>query len=289
MTTVDLQTTGRANLKNPLNGMVRFAIVAGLLAATGCTNLDRSRNWGNENVPGKVLVQQVCSTCHGIDGQSVNTLFPKLAGQQKDYILAQLEAIQSRDRYSDHTRQFMWGPGRYLTAKQRGEIADYFSSLPAMKAGRARPPASDRGQIIYTQGIPEAGTDSCASCHGDKGQGDANVPRLAGQHQYYLKSRARNAMALILANVSDADIAEVSAYLESIGEGGAAPAPVPAPDPEAATLKAKAPKVDEAAIAAVPPVFDAQGDPKNCHYSVWTYGWYCGSFVDALVYHLKNQ
>jgi hypothetical protein len=38
-----------------------------------------------------------------------------------------------------------------------------------------------------------------------------------------------------------------------------------------------------------PAAFDSGGDAKNCHYSVWTYGWYCGSFIDALVYHLKNQ
>jgi cytochrome c553 len=285
MKTVDLQTTGRTTLKNSLEGIARLAIIAGLLAVAGCTNLERSRNWANEDVPGTVLVQQVCSTCHGIDGQSVNTLFPKLAGQQKDYILGQLESIQSRDRNSEHTRQFMWGPARYLTAKQRDEIAEYFSSQPPMKAGRSRP-ASDRGQVIYTQGIPEAGVDACASCHEDKGQGDANVPRLAGQHQYYLNSRARIAMALILTNASDADIAAVSAYLESIGEGGATPAPVPA---GAAKSKAKVAQVQEAAIGAGPAVFDAKGDPKNCHYSVWTYGWYCGSFVDALVYHLKNQ
>jgi cytochrome c553 len=288
MKTVDLQTTGRATLKNSLDSIARLATIAGLLALGGCTNLERSRNWGNEDVSGTVLVQQVCSTCHGIDGQSVNTLFPKLAGQQKDYILGQLESIQSRDRNSEHTRQFMWGPARYLTAKQQDEIATYFSSQPPMRAGRSTP-ASDRGQIIYTQGIPEAGVDACASCHEDKGQGDANVPRLAGQHQYYLNSRARIAMALILEKASDADIAAVSAYLESIGEGGATPAPVPADAAGAAKSKAKIGKVLDASTTPGAAVFDAKGDPKNCHYSVWTYGWYCGSFVDALVYHLKNQ
>jgi len=278
-------------LKNPLARGAYLAILAvagSVLALAGCTNLQHSRDWSNENVPGTVLVQQVCSTCHGIDGQSVNTLFPKLAGQQKEYILSQLESIQNRDRNSEHTRQFMWGPARYLTSKQMDEIAEYFSSQPPMKAGRGSALASTRGQTIYYEGIPEAGVDACASCHEDKGQGDGVVPRVAGQHQYYLNHRARIAMALILANASDADIAAVSAYMESIGEGGATPQVVKA-SVDKSKSKAKIGKVLDASTAPGPAVFDAKGDPKTCHYSVWTYGWYCGSFVDALVYHLKNQ
>jgi cytochrome c553 len=157
-----------------------------------------------------------------------------------------------------------------------------------MRAGNRTALASTRGQTIYYEGIPEAGVDACASCHEDKGQGDGVVPRVAGQHQYYLNHRARIAMALILANASDADIAAVSAYMESIGEGGATPQVVQA-SADKSKAKAKIGKVLDASTAPGAAVFDAKGDPKNCHYSVWTYGWYCGSFVDALVYHLKNQ
>ena len=256
--------------------------VSALTVLAGCSNVERSRNWGDPNVSGKVLVQQVCSTCHGLDGQSVNTLFPKLAGQTKPYIQGQLEAIQARDRNSEHTRQFMWGPARFLTPKQIDEIATYFASQAPMRADAAPSSLAERGKVIYHQGLPAAGVQACASCHGDAGEGDDVVPRLAGQHPYYLVSRARIAMTKIVANVSDADIAAVSAYLASIGAGGAAPA----------ALKPTGEKVAEvpsAKLPPTPPVFDSQGDPKNCHYSVWTYGWYCGSFIDALVYHLKNQ
>ncbi|HYL49535.1 MAG TPA: c-type cytochrome, partial [Stellaceae bacterium] len=34
----------------------------------------------------------VCSSCHGLRGKSVSPTFPNLAGQQKDYIVAQLKA-----------------------------------------------------------------------------------------------------------------------------------------------------------------------------------------------------
>jgi cytochrome c553 len=258
------------------------ALFAGLALLGGCSNVERSRNWGDPQVQGQVLVQQVCSTCHGLDGQSVNTLFPKLAGQTKPYIQGQLEAIQARDRNSEHTRQFMWGPARYLTNKQIDEIASYFAAQPAMRAGGAGTTVAERGKVIYHQGLPALGVQPCASCHGDAGEGDDVVPRLAGQHEYYLNSRARIAMTKIVAQLSDSDISDVSAYLESIGAGGAAPA----------KLKPTGEKVAEvppAKLPVTPAPFDAQGDPKNCHYSVWTYGWYCGSFFDALVYHLKNQ
>ncbi len=281
MNTVNTATTSNSSSHRLLGG-AWFALMSCLFALTGCSNVERSRDWANENVSGTVLAQQVCATCHGVNGQSANTLFPKLAGQQKDYILGQLEAIKSRDRNTEHTRQFMWGPARYLTPKQMDEIATYFSTMPPMKAGAQVALASDRGQIIYHQGIPSAGVEPCASCHGNKAEGDANFPRLAGQHQYYLNYRARSAMTQILSNVSDADIAAVAAYVESIGEGGATPATLP-------LLTEKVAKMKDVQAPHGPEVFDSKGEAKNCHYSVWTYGWYCGDFLDALAFHLKNQ
>jgi cytochrome c553 len=255
---------------------------AGVVTLAGCANPERSRDWANDQVSGQVLVQQVCSTCHGITGQSTNTIFPKLAGQTKEYIQGELEALRSRERNSEHSRQFMWGPSRYLTAKQIDEIATYFSSQPPMRATAAATPAAERGKVLYHQGIPSAGVQACASCHGDSGEGDDVVPRLAGQHKYYIVHRARIAMTKIVYNVSDADINAVAEYLESIGAGGDAPAKLPKLAEKVADVKAPP-------LPAGPAVFDADGSAKNCHYSVWTYGWYCGSFTDALVYHLKNQ
>ena len=38
----------------------------------------------------------VCSSCHGPDGRSISPTFPRLAGQQKDYIVAQLRPFVTR-------------------------------------------------------------------------------------------------------------------------------------------------------------------------------------------------
>jgi cytochrome c553 len=269
-------------IKRSFAAAVVLFICAGLAALSGCSNLERSRDWSNSQVSGQVLAEQVCSTCHGIDGQSHNSLFPKLAGQQKNYILGQLEAIKGRDRNSEHTRQFMWGPGRYLTAKQMDEVASYFSEQPPMHASTVSGQAPERGAVIYHQGIPSKGIKPCASCHGNSAEGEYEFPRLAGQHVDYLNSRARIAMTKIVSNLTDDEIHAVSVYLESIGAEGAKPANLVATSEPIA-------KVAAAADFVAPKVFDAEGRPENCHYSVWTYGWYCGNFWDALVYHLKNQ
>ena len=269
------------------------------LCLLGCVNNERSRNWANPNVSGEVLVQQVCSTCHGIDGQSQNGMFPKLAGQNKDYIVGQLEVIKGRERDSAHTKQFMWGPGRYLTPKQMDEIAVYFANMPPMKANNVDPSiisdltsyfskpdpnfasgptykmsAADaaliaEGKEIYQKGIPSKEVKACASCHGEQGQGDAPIPRVAGQHVYYLNYRARIAMTKIMANLSDSQINSISLYLASI-QGP--------------------PNEEKAALDPVTKDSFAGEDKENdCHYSVWTYGWYCGSWMDAFVKSLKNQ
>ena len=40
----------------------------------------------------------VCSACHGADGNSVNPLWPKLAGQHAAYLTKQMKAFRSGER-----------------------------------------------------------------------------------------------------------------------------------------------------------------------------------------------
>jgi cytochrome c553 len=55
---------------------------------------ERSRNLGDPSVKTEVLVSQVCSNCHGFDGNPVSPNFPRLAGQQKEYLVKQLKNFQ---------------------------------------------------------------------------------------------------------------------------------------------------------------------------------------------------
>ena len=40
----------------------------------------------------------VCAACHGADGNSVNPIWPKLAGQHAPYLVKQLKAFKAGER-----------------------------------------------------------------------------------------------------------------------------------------------------------------------------------------------
>jgi len=40
----------------------------------------------------------ICSACHGVDGNSINPLWPKLAGQHEAYLAKQIRAFKSGER-----------------------------------------------------------------------------------------------------------------------------------------------------------------------------------------------
>jgi cytochrome c553 len=64
-----------------------------------------------------------CMSCHGDKGQG-NELFPRLAGQRRDYLEKQLEAFASGLRQNE----IMHENATHLTALQISEVAAYLSS-----------------------------------------------------------------------------------------------------------------------------------------------------------------
>ena len=59
--------------------------------------LTRSAHAGEPSA-GKAKVQATCQTCHGMDGQSTLAMVPNLSGQQKQYIIIQLQAYRAGSR-----------------------------------------------------------------------------------------------------------------------------------------------------------------------------------------------
>lgn len=167
------------------NMTLPLALAIALLGA-GCSNLERSRNLADPNVSGQTIAQQVCSICHGDDGNSVNPQFPKLAQQQKDYLVNQLKNFRGHDRMDPPGPEYMWGLSHTLTDAQIDGIAEYFSkqvSTPNAPGDAARMAA---GRKIFENGLPEKEAPPCMACHGPQAQGLANFPRLANQHSPYL-------------------------------------------------------------------------------------------------------
>jgi cytochrome c553 len=154
----------------------------------GCSNIDRSRNLADPKVPAQAIAQQVCSNCHGMDGNSVSPAFPRLAGQKEAYISSQLTNFRSHQRSDPAGSFYMWGLSRHLTDEQIAGLAEYYSKqVPrASDAAAADPKLLATGKDIFEKGVPDQNVVACATCHGPKAQGNGPFPALAYQHADYI-------------------------------------------------------------------------------------------------------
>ena len=75
---------------------------------------------------------EVCQACHGMDGNSQVPDYPKLAGQNQDYLAKSLRDYKSGAR-KDPT---MNGFAGTLTTQDIDNLAAYFSSQPAVLQSR---------------------------------------------------------------------------------------------------------------------------------------------------------
>jgi cytochrome c553 len=166
----------------------------------------------------------VCGSCHGVHGNSMQPKFPRLAGQNANYLATQLKAFRGQTRGDPDALGYMWGMASQLDDTSIDALAKYYSTQKPDR-GRSRDPASvARGREIYEHGIPAEGVPACASCHGPDAHGLADFPRLAGQHaQYVLKqlgsfqSNMRNVAVMhgVAQNLRIAEMESVAAYLET--------------------------------------------------------------------------
>jgi cytochrome c553 len=169
---------------------IRFFPVAVAFAAlaTGCANLEHSRNLADPKASATALAQQVCSACHGLDGNSTSPIFPRLAGQQASYIVAQLTNFRSHQRSDPAGYIYMWGLSRHLTDPQIEALGEYYAKQTARRSrwGAVEPGLLAAGKEIYEKGVPEQNVVACTACHGPKGEGMGSFPRLAFQHGDYI-------------------------------------------------------------------------------------------------------
>lgn len=164
-----------------------LAAWAALALVAGCANPERSRDVANPAVSGTVLAQQVCSMCHGLTGTAVSPNFPNLAGQTDVYLVGQLKSFRAQHRRDPAGFEYMWGLSHALTDAQIDGLASYFAqSAPQRQRVEGEAARIVAGQLIFERGLPAKNVPACASCHGDKGQGNGIFPRLAGQHLDYL-------------------------------------------------------------------------------------------------------
>ncbi|MHB1232715.1 MAG: c-type cytochrome [Burkholderiales bacterium] len=195
---------------------------------TGCTTTsERSRNLADPSVSAKTLAQQVCSNCHGIDGNSISPNFPKLAGQQEAYFIAQLKGFRSHGRSDPAGFEYMWGISHNLTDEQIKGLAAYFAQQTPTPNPPVHPERISAGKAIFEKGIPSQNVPACEVCHGPQGKGNATFPRIADQHADYIikqlqvfkKTEERpegTAMKQVTHALTDENMQAVAAYLNSM-------------------------------------------------------------------------
>ncbi len=177
-----------------------------------------------------------CAACHGTEGNSVNPLWPNIAGQHATYTVETLRAFREGDRQDP----VMTGQAMLLSEEDIDNLAVYFEGLPGAAQSVADPGSVDRGAALYRGGDAENGVAACIACHGPGGRGNAaaGYPALNGQHAAYTAKQlqdyasgaresdgATEIMRSIASRLSQDDIDALASYLQGLHERPATMAP----------------------------------------------------------------
>ena len=209
-----------------MNGLSLMPILAVLVTVGACSNIERSRDLDNPNVPPVVTAVQVCSICHGIDGNSVSPNFPRLAAQQTAYIISQMENFRGHGRSDPAGFEYMWGISHKLTDDQIKGLAEYFAKQTPHSNAPVNAQQIVAGKEIYEKGVPDKEAAPCMACHGPNAEGVATFPRLANQHQDYMikqlqvfqrtDERPNTPMTQIAHLLSHEEMEAVAGYLQAL-------------------------------------------------------------------------
>ena len=194
-----------------------------LIAALGAPAAQAAGSADDELVQRAV---HVCATCHGDFGRSSDSRFPALAGQAREYTIRQLKDFRDKSRAETDVQAYMYGISALLTDGAIEGLADYYAKQEP-RPGRAGSAAlMSQGKAIFEKGLPALGVRACASCHGDKAEGQTGFPRLAGQHADYIvrqlkvfKTPLRPHGVIMKDEVramNEAQMKAVAAYLQSL-------------------------------------------------------------------------
>ncbi len=156
---------------------------------------------------------QTCVACHGMDGNSINPLWPDLAGQKPGYLADQLKSFRAGVRTNDLMAPLV----KALSDQDINELAAYYASRPLKVAANGNADKVSAG---------EHASAYCVSCHGMKGQtANSEWPNLAGQQAAYLQqqltafrdgARISTNMNTIVAGYTDEQIEALAAFYSQL-------------------------------------------------------------------------
>ena len=166
-----------------------------------------------------------CAACHGVDGNSTNPEWPKLAQQGAPYLEAQLKLFRDGLRKN----ALMSPQAANLTDEDIEDLAAYYSSQTGTP-GAAEEGKVELGQAIYRGGIIAKGVPACSACHSPSGAGNpvSKYPRVSGQHAAYTASmlKAYRAIELdypsaevmvgVTERLTDKEIEALASYIQGL-------------------------------------------------------------------------
>ena len=208
------QAAGPAFVRNALGAaIVLFASFA--VGAAELPNVDLTR--AQEISAGR------CSLCHGVDGESASALYPRLAGQHHQYIAKQLGDFQSGRRKSDT----MSSMAADLVPEEMLALGVFFEQKPTKARTAFDADLVAVGRFVFHRGNEFSGVAACASCHGERGLGTDQLPRLAGQVPKYIESQLKSfeqrertndnaIMHSIASRLSELEVKAVAAYISTL-------------------------------------------------------------------------
>jgi cytochrome c553 len=121
---------------------------------------------------------ELCAACHGPQGNSQNPQIPSLAGQPKIFMENQLVLIREGLRDIPPMKGVLDG----LKDTDLIVLAKYFSEQTPL------PPASPVDTARFERGKALAHSMLCGTCHLPDYKGREQMPRLAGQHERFLRT-----------------------------------------------------------------------------------------------------
>ena len=190
----------------------------------------------------------VCAACHGMDGNSVDPQYPKLAGQHERYTARHLALFKGGEREN----AIMLGFAAMLGPQDMRDIGAFYATQKATpgladdSVVESGPYLGKRfyaiGEAIWRGGIADRGVPACLACHGPTGEGNPGpaYPALAGQHARYTAdllrryrdgtvygkgARANAVMAGVARALTDQEIEALASYIEGLhpSDSGALP------------------------------------------------------------------
>ena len=203
--------------------LLSFAVCAGpLTAAEPAAKPD--------SVKGQSIAAQVCSACHGADGNSPTSANPKLASQVPEYLQKQLANFKAAaGKRAERENPIMGGMVAGLSTADMRDVAAYYAAQRAKPGAVKTQDALALGRKIWRGGDMTKGLPACAGCHGASGAGmPAQYPRLAGQYAEYTEAQlkafrsgerrndANKMMQAIAARMSDPEIRAVADYIAGV-------------------------------------------------------------------------